>query len=167
MKYTRFIYMLCAVALAAVILLPASSEAGTKKIWMDRFTMGATDPADHPGWWQDPSKMANDSVAGPSPIWWGAAVVKLPVGKRILAASYYHYSHVGAATRMMLFRVKHGQKRELLFDGTTSLNSLVPVETALTMEPGKDLVVRRGYRYFLVGSAQVNTNIAGAKIRYR
>jgi hypothetical protein len=96
------------------------------------------------------------------------ANVKLPVGATITQLRHYHWGNGIATTTVTLYRTKIGAAFDatgadtlMRTSSTASASILLPpqiVSTTAAATPTSDLVVRPGYRYFLVAGC---TNSGG------
>lgn len=157
----------CAAALALSIALPpASAHAGTRRVWMDAFRPGMVTSLGGDAFVQSPGKIESAAFLAGSTVWFGVTPVKLPVGARIKAASYFHRG-TGGETAMVLFRARPGELEQELMVGISSASTVLVSEVAMSPNPLADLVVRPGYRYYLWVRLDTGTSVHGAVVRFR
>lgn len=155
----------------AVLVLPAAVRAGTAVLVPEKFTtflaneMGAITPT---------ALTSTDSSSA-----FFTANVTLPVGATITRLTYFHWKAPAAAgkTAVTLFRTKMGAGFDVAAEGKLMVaNSsaeaplgLPPqvVSTTAPANPGSDLVVRAGYRYFVTVTCENKNNwVNGVKVVY-
>lgn len=150
-------------------ILPGAASAATLTIVPEKFlAMNINDSAAI-----DPWAMTSGDA--------GAATfttsVKIPVGATVTQLLYYHWGNGAGSTRVALYRTKMGQPFDVLgadylmvVTSSDAVPITVPpqiVSTTSPQNPASDLVVRPGYRYFLVATCSNGGNwINGVKISF-
>jgi len=143
-----------AVPVLAIALLPGAALAGTVTVVPEKFApINVTDSAAI-----DPWAITSGDVSSAT----FTTNVRLPVGTTVKKLLYYHWGNGSATTRVQLYRTKMGQAfdpagGDLLMQvmSAASVPINVPpqiVSTTAGATGASDLVVRPGYRYFLVAS---------------
>lgn len=159
--------LLLALTLAVV---PCAAHAAVKTVVPERFV---------------PILATESAAINPLAITSGGALsaaftapVKLPVGAKVTKLQYYHWGNGVGSTSVILYRTKIGQPFNPITDGTllrVTSAAVAPVSsppqivsTIFPANAESDLIVRPGYRYFLVASCSNNGNwINGVKVFYK
>jgi hypothetical protein len=144
------------------MMVPHPTEAGVKRIWPDKFIpLNNTQNSV-----QFPFMASSNSTE--AVVFY--ADLKLPVGAEIKKLVYFHGGDITAGTSVSLHRQKLGKDTSpvlmlaLSFDDS---DQIIKVAN-LPPDPSADLVVRKGYRYFLsIISLNVSSDIYGIKVSYR
>jgi hypothetical protein len=146
----------------AVMFMPYSTEAGVKKIWPYKFI-----PLNNiQNSVQLPFKVSSNT-SGSVAFY---ADLKLPVGAKIKKLVYYHWGALTAGTQVTLHRQKLGKDTSShLMLALSDDHSYQIVKVAnLPPDPAADLVVRKGYRYFLaIISLNSESEIHGIRVSYK
>jgi hypothetical protein len=146
----------------AVMIVSHPADAGVKKIWPDKLVPynNVQESVQFPF---KASSYTSDPVAF-------YADLKLPVGVEIKKLVYFHYGAGTAGTTVALHRQKMGNDTSpILMIGLTidNSNKIIKV-TNIPPDPVADLVVRKGYRYFLsIISLNRDSQIYGIRVSYR
>ena len=158
LKKLRVILLLA----VGVLLVPHPTEAGVKKIWPDKFIpLNNVQNSMH-----FPFKVSSSSL---NPVAFYADL-KLPVDAEIKKIVYFHWGAGTAGTSVSLHRQKLGKDTSpvLMVALTLDNNSEIIKVTNIPPDPAADLVVRKGYRYFLsIISLNGESEIYGIKVSYR
>jgi hypothetical protein len=146
----------------AIMIVSHPAEAGVKKIWPDKFI-----PLNNHQNSQQSLVSVYSNSSDPVAFY---ADLKLPVGSEIKKLVYFHYGTGAAGTSVALHRQKLGKDTSpalmlaFSFDNTNQIVKLTNIPT----DPAADLVVRKGYRYFLaIVSLNEDSEILGVRISYR
>jgi hypothetical protein len=162
--FRKPIKTICVILLlvVAVMFMPYSTEAGVKKIWPDKFI---------------PLNNSQNSVQLPFKVssnTGGSAAfyvdLKLPVGAKIKKLVYYHWGALTAGTSVSLHRQKLGKDTSpgLMLALSDDHSYQIVKVTNLPPDPAADLVVRKGYRYFLaIISLNSESEIHGIRVSYK
>jgi hypothetical protein len=153
----------CAVV-AAVTLIAAPALAGVKTYAPEKFQVTTGQDT----WAKQPLGLQNG-------VFW--TPVKLRVGSRITGLVFYHwgYSDSSSMTSVYLNRVKLGAAwplEDILLSGTdgtyAGMTVAVPPTEVTVTEPftqASDLVIRPGYRYYLLVVSS-STTVSGVRVYY-
>ena len=159
---------LLVVAIVMGLLLPIVSQAATLKLWMDQFKKYEqfVDPTSSSKLvYVSPASVLRENGVTPQG-WMGWAPVSLAAGRTITKVVYYHK---GSASACTLYRVAMGSEAEELAGFVASSSSGWEKKT-LNPKSGADLVVRPGYRYYVVVQVSITGSwaaVGGVKVKYQ
>ena len=159
------VYMMLAVCVAA----PAVTRADSLKVWPDQFVVQCEHVVPQNDTWrvfQTPGGMAHTVYPSAGDSSWAVAPVVIPVGKTITNIVYYHKaSGLKRLTQLWFYRVRMGFTEELL----ASANCSAEADGYMTVKASLfgDMVIRAGYRYYLMSDCGLTASFGGVKILYK
>ncbi len=94
-----------------------------------------------------------------------SAPVTLPVGRKILKVTYYHFGTGSPYSSLKIMRVKSGETPEKIGDksSTYATDKTIPVDVPITGDP----IITRAYRYYILVSVNSLSLVERVKIVYR
>jgi hypothetical protein len=169
-KIRRLSTLVALTTLLTLILAVPSSQAASKRIWMDKFKPGISHMSDSGTVYTYlyPGEVSTETLGDHERDWFGYAVVRLPTGAELSKVGFWVYNFTGAnSPTVQFYRQQFGTRAVLLASKTLAGAVDDSAKFFLDWEPGADKIVRGNYRYFVRVIVPSGVSIRGVIVNYR